>query len=502
MQNGDETFMGAIDQGTSSTRFLIFNTRTQEVVASHQIEVTQYFPREGWFEECPNEILNSARKCIDHTVHEFLALNFKREQIKCIGVTNQRETTIVWDKNNGKPLHRAIVWCDSRSKETADQLIAEHGCKDILREKCGLPLASYFSALKIKWLMDNDAEIRKRIEDGSALVGTVDAWLLWNLTGKHVTDLSNASRTMLFNINTQQWDESLCDFFGIPISCLPKVCSSAEVYGNLTSTQLSGAPISGILGDQQAALVGQGCVRDGMAKNTYGTGCFLLQNTGTEAIQSKYGLLTTVAYKLGPNAPTHFALEGSIAVAGSLLRWLRDNLGIIKEFKEVEILAAKVKDSGSLIFVPAFNGLYAPHWRPDARGTMTGMTQYTTKAHIAFSAYEACCFQTRDLFDAIAKEDGSHKLEHLRVDGGMTNSTIMLQRQADLLEVPVERPAMSETTALGAALASAVGVGIIKPHEIKNLSAVERFEPSLSSDEVNSRVKLWDRAVQKSLDSV
>lgn len=504
MSNGDETFIGAIDQGTSSTRFLIFNATTQEVVASHQLEVTQYFPREGWFEECPDEILNSALKCIDFTFQEFLALNYKKEQIKCIGVTNQRETTIVWDKNTGRALHRAIVWSDSRSKETADKLIAEHGCKDILREKCGLPLESYFSALKIKWLMDNEPKIASRLLDGSAMIGTVDSWLLWKLTGNHVTDLSNASRTMLFNINTLQWDESLCSFFGIPIKALPQVCSSAEVYGNMNSTSLNGIPISGILGDQQAALLGQGCTKPGMAKNTYGSGCFLLQNTGTDAIQSEFGLLTTVAYKLGKDAPTHFALEGSIAAAGIALRWLRDNLGIIKDYKDLDVLASKVKDSGSFIFVPAFNGLYAPHWRPDARGTMTGITQYTNKCHMAFAAYEACCFQTRDLLDALAKEEGAErcKLQLLRVDGGMTNSPLMLQRQSDLLQVPVERPKMSETTALGAALAAGVGVGIIDPNTISNKSGVERFEPILSEKEVEDRVALWDNAVKKSLNSV
>jgi len=502
MANGDETFIGAIDQGTSSTRFLIFNSKTQEVVASHQIEVTQHFPREGWFEECPDEILNSCLKCIDFTIHEFLALNYRKEQIKCVGVTNQRETTIVWDKNTGKALHRAIVWSDSRSAETAEKLIAEHGCKDVLREKCGLPLASYFSALKIKWLMDNEPKIASRLRDGSAMVGTVDSWLLWKLTGNHVTDVSNASRTMLFNINSLEWDDDLCNFFGIPISALPKVCSSAEIYGNLNASKLHGIPISGILGDQQAALVGQGCLKAGMAKNTYGTGCFLLQNIGPEPIQSNYGLLTTVAYKLGKDAPTHFALEGSIAVAGSLLRWLRDNLGIIMDYKEIEILASKVKDSGSFIFVPAFNGLYAPHWRPDARGTMTGITQYTNKHHMAFGAYEACCFQTRDLFDAIAKEEGATALQFLRVDGGMTNSKIMLQRQADLLQVPVERPQMSETTALGAALAAGVGAGLIQPDQITNLSKVERFEPSLSPEEVSTRLDLWNKAVQKSFNSV
>jgi len=499
--NPDDRFVGAIDQGTSSTRFLIFNLKTQEVVASNQIEITQYFPREGWVEECPDEILNSCLKCIDQTLDEFLQLNYSRDQLKCIGITNQRETTIVWDRASGKALHKAIVWCDSRAKETVEALVKQTGCRDALRPDCGLPIAEYFSALKIRWLMENEPEIGEKLRNGTALVGTVDSWLVWKMTGRHVTDVTNASRTMLFNINELKWDQKLCDFFDIPINCLPEVCSSAEVYGEIQQSKLVGTPISGILGDQQAALVGQGCLKEGMAKNTYGTGCFLLQNTGCQPITSQHGLLTTVAYKLGKDAPATFALEGSIAAAGSVVRWLRDNLGIIKEMSEAEDLASKVKDSGSFVFVPAFNGLYAPHWRPDARGTMCGITQFTTKHHIAYGALEACCFQTRDLFDAIAKESGATPLNLLRVDGGMTKNKLLMQRQADLLQVPVELPKMSETTALGAALASAVGSGLIQSEEICNLSKSERFEPSLSSSEVSERLSQWNRAVEKSFNS-
>jgi len=500
--NPTDEFVGAIDQGTSSTRFLIFNIKTQEVVASNQIEIKQYFPKEGWVEECPDEILNSCLNCIDTTLDEFLALNYQREQLKCIGITNQRETTIVWDRRTGKALHKAIVWCDARAKDIVDKLVAESGSKDALRPQCGLPIAQYFSALKIRWLMENEPKIAEKLRNGTALAGTVDSWLVWKMTGRHVTDVTNASRTMLFNINSLEWDAELCSFFNIPPSCLPEVCSSAEVYGEIKQSKLVGTPISGILGDQQAALVGQGCMKPGMAKNTYGTGCFLLQNTGTTPIKSDFGLLTTVAYKLGANAQTTFALEGSIAAAGSVIRWLRDNLGIIKEMAEAEELASKVSDSGSFVFVPAFNGLYAPHWRPDARGTMTGITQYTTKHHIAFGALEACCFQTRDLFDAIAKETGSTPLTLLRVDGGMTKNELLMQRQADLLQVPVERPKMSETTALGAAMAAAVGSGLINADEISNMSKSERYEPILSELEAGERIKLWNAAVEKSLNSV
>ncbi|CBY14557.1 unnamed protein product [Oikopleura dioica] len=501
--SSDDQFVGAIDQGTSSTRFLIFNLKTQQIVASKQIEITQNFPQEGWVEECPDEILESCIHCIDATATIFAELGLSTDQLKCIGITNQRETTIVWDPNTGKALHNAIVWCDSRASETVDKLIAKApGGKDAFRDKCGLPIAQYFSALKIRWLMDNFPDIAQKLTSGEAMVGTVDSWLVWKMTNQHVTDVTNASRTMLFNINTLSWDQELCDFFGIPMSCLPRVCSSAEEYGTLSLSGFAGTPISGILGDQQAALVGQGCLRPGTAKNTYGTGCFLLQNTGEKPVQSQCGLLTTVAYQLGKDAPAHFALEGSIAAAGSVIRWLRDNLGLIKTSSDAEALASQVPDSGSFVFVPAFNGLFAPRWRPDARGTMTGITQFTTKQHIVFGALESCCFQTRDLFDAIAQESGSMPLSMLRVDGGMTSNKLLLQRQADLLQVPVERPQMSETTALGAAMAAAVGSGILDKDEISNLSPVERFDPVLSENDVSRRMHMWHCAVEKSLNSV
>lgn len=499
----DDLFVGAIDQGTSSTRFLIFNVKTQEIVASKQIEITQFFPKEGWVEECPDEILDSCVRCINSTAASFGELGLGIDQLKCIGITNQRETTIVWDPQTGKALHNAIVWCDNRASETVEKLIANApNGKDSLREKCGLPIAQYFSALKIKWLMDTFPDIAKKLRSGEALFGTVDSWVIWKMTGRHVTDVTNASRTMLFNINTMTWDPDLCAFFDIPICCLPEVCSSAENYGTMDVSHFAGIPITGILGDQQAALVGQGCLSPGTAKNTYGTGCFLLQNTGTKPVQSECGLLTTVAYQFGKDNPAHFALEGSIAAAGSVIRWLRDNLGIIETSAEAEELASQVPDSGSFVFVPAFNGLFAPRWRPDARGTMTGITQFTTKHHIVYGALESCCFQTRDLFDAIAKESNSSPLTILRVDGGMTENKLLLQRQSDLLQVPVERPKMSETTALGAALASAVGAGLLKPEEIRNLSPVERYEPTLNDKEVLRRLDLWQRAVEKSLNSV
>ncbi|CAG5090769.1 Oidioi.mRNA.OKI2018_I69.PAR.g12716.t1.cds [Oikopleura dioica] len=471
--SSEDQFVGAIDQGTSSTRFLIFNLKTQQIVASKQIEITQNFPKEGWVEECPDEILESCLRCIDATASIFAELGLEPEQLKCIGITNQRETTIVWDPRTGKALHNAIVWCDSRASETVEKLIASApGGKDALREKCGLPIAQYFSALKIRWLMDNYPDIADKLKNGDALVGTVDSWLVWKMTGQHVTDVTNASRTMLFNINTLSWDQELCDFFGIPLNCLPV---SARLLRNTAHLP---------------------------SRNTYGTGCFLLQNTGEKPVQSECGLLTTVAYQLGKDAPAHFALEGSIAAAGSVIRWLRDNLGLIKTSSDAEALASQVPDSGSFVFVPAFNGLFAPRWRPDARGTMTGITQFTTKQHIVYGALESCCFQTRDLFDAIAQESGSMPLSMLRVDGGMTSNKLLLQRQADLLQVPVERPQMSETTALGAALAAAVGSGFLNKDDISNLSPVERFDPVLGEKDAARRMHLWHCAVEKSLNSV
>uniref|UniRef100_H2YB91 Probable glycerol kinase n=1 Tax=Ciona savignyi TaxID=51511 RepID=H2YB91_CIOSA len=503
--------VGAVDQGTSSTRFLVFNAKTAELITYHQVEVTQLFPNEGWVEEDPMEILNTVYECIDKTVQSLTQMNIPTHCIKAIGITNQRETTVVWDKNTGQPLHHAIVWCDNRTQTTVDQLIAKtpNKSQDYLRQYCGLPISTYFSAVKLRWLLDNRADVRRAVDEGTALFGTVDSWLLWNMTGgtnggKHITDITNASRTMLCNIRTQKWDKELLEFFDIPDYVLPEIRSSAENYGNMTEGTLKGVPLSGCLGDQHAALVGQTCFKPGDAKNTYGTGCFLLQNTGKKAVMSRHGLLTTVAYKLGKDEPTFYALEGSVAVTGGLVRWLRDNLGIIKESADIEELAQTVSGSGDVVFVPAFSGLYAPHWRPDARGTVCGITQWTTKAHIAYAALEAVCFQTREIIeamqqDALDAESEQHSSSTLQVDGGMTNNKLLMQLQADILGCTVLKPSMPETTALGAAMAAGKACGIwnLDPDQLTSVT-FERFHPSVHEDDIAKRYRMWKLAVEKS----
>ncbi|KAJ8034355.1 Glycerol kinase 3 [Holothuria leucospilota] len=497
--------VGAVDQGTSSTRFLVFSSKTHELVASHQKELTQFFPREGWVEEDPKEILAGAYECIDETVEKLREMNIDPANIKAIGITNQRETTIVWDKKTGEPLHNAIVWLDMRTATTVDNLINKTETKDKehLKPLCGLPLSTYFSALKVRWLMDNIEAVKTAVDEGRCMFGNVDSWLLWNFTGGveggiHVTDCTNASRTMLMNIKTIQWDDQLCEFFGIPKKILPEIRSSSEVYGNLHTTALGGTPISGILGDQQAALVGQTCYEKGMAKNTYGTGCFLLYNTGTDAIISKHGLLTTVGYKLGKDAPVTYALEGSIAICGAAVRWLRDNMGMIKDASEIESLAKLVDNTGGVYFVPAFSGLFAPYWQNDARGIICGLTQFSNKAHIARAVLEAVCFQTREILDAMNQDSGI-RLTKLQVDGGMTANNLLMQIQADLLNIPVIRPAMLETTALGAAIAAGHAVGIWGIGPEKHQGAVATFEPSVTEQDRMSRYSKWKLAVQKSM---
>nr|XP_002127360.1 glycerol kinase-like [Ciona intestinalis] len=508
----DLQYVGAVDQGTSSTRFLVFSAKTAELIAYHQVEVSQLFPNEGWVEEDPMEILNTVYECIDKTVQGLNRLNIPVSSIKAIGITNQRETTVVWDKYTGQPLHHAIVWCDNRTQSTVDKLVSKtpNKSQDYLRQYCGLPISTYFSAVKLRWLLDNRPDVRRAVDEGRALFGTVDSWLLWNMTGgaksggKHITDITNASRTMLCNIRTQKWDAELLEFFDIPASVLPEIRSSAEHYGDLTEGSLKGIPLCGCLGDQHAALVGQTCFKSGDAKNTYGTGCFLLQNTGTKPVMSRHGLLTTVGYKLGKNEPTIYALEGSVAVAGGLVRWLRDNLGIIKESSDIEELAKQVNGSGDVVFVPAFSGLYAPHWRTDARGTVCGITQWTTKAHIAYATLEAVCYQTREIIeamkqDALDADTEEHSSSTLQVDGGMTNNNLLMQLQADILGCTVMKPSMPETTALGAAMAAGKACGIwnLNPDELTNVT-FEKFHPSVHEHEISKRYKLWKMGVEKS----
>ncbi|XP_070799481.1 glycerol kinase [Pituophis catenifer annectens] len=500
--------VGAIDQGTSSTRFLVFNANTAELLSHHQVEIQQKFPKEGWVEQDPKEILQSVYECVERTCEKLNQLNIDISNIKAVGVSNQRETTVVWNKETGEPLYNAIVWLDLRTQSTVERLLKRIPGKNksFFKSRTGLPLSTYFSAVKLRWLLDNVKEIRQAVLEGRALFGTVDSWLIWCLTGGknggiHCTDVTNASRTMLFNIHSLEWDDELCNFFEIPMEMLPKVRSSSEIYGLLSSGALTGVPISGCLGDQSAALVGQMCFKDGQAKNTYGTGCFLLCNTGQKPALSEHGLLTTVAYKLGRDKAVCYALEGSVAIAGAVVRWLRDNLGIAKSSEEVEKLAAEVGTSYGCYFVPAFSGLYAPYWEPSARGIICGLTQFTNKNHIAFAALEAVCFQTREILDAMNKDCGI-PLSQLQVDGGMTNNKILMQLQADILCIPVVKPSMPETTALGAAMAAgaAEGVGVWSLHP-DDFTAVtcERFEPQINPEESEYRYTRWKKAVKKSM---
>uniref|UniRef100_A0A9J8AR66 glycerol kinase n=1 Tax=Cyprinus carpio carpio TaxID=630221 RepID=A0A9J8AR66_CYPCA len=477
--------VAAIDQGTSSTRFLVFNAKTAELLSHHQVEIKQSFPKEGWVEEDPKEILQSVYECMDRTCEKLTQLNIDISNIKAVGVTNQRETTLVWDKETGEPLYNAIVWLDLRTQSTVERLINKTPGrnKNHLKHKTGLPISTYFSAVKLRWLMDNVEKVHEAVLSHRAMFGTVDSWLIWCLTGGkkggvHCTDVTNASRTMLFNIHTMDWDPELCKYFDIPMEILPKVRSSSEIYGLMVSC----------LGDQSAALVGQMCFKDGQAKNTYGTGCFLLKNVGTKPVMSDHGLLTTVAYKLGRDKPACYALEGSVAIAGAVVRWLKDNLGIIQTSTELEKLAADVGTSYGCYFVPAFSGLYAPYWEPSARGIICGLTQFTNRSHLAFAALEAVCFQTREILDAMNQDSGIH-LSQLQVDGGMTSNRLLMQLQADILCIPVVKPSMPETTALGAAMAAGAAEGVsvwsLNPEDLTEVTS-EKFEPQINPEENNN----------------
>uniref|UniRef100_A0A3P9JR96 glycerol kinase n=1 Tax=Oryzias latipes TaxID=8090 RepID=A0A3P9JR96_ORYLA len=499
--------VAAIDQGTSSTRFLVFNSKTAELLSHHQVEIKQSFPKEGWVEEDPKEILQSVYECMERTCEKLTQLNIDISNIKAIGVTNQRETTLVWDKETGEPLYNAIVWLDLRTQSTVESLINKTPGrnKNHLKHKTGLPISTYFSAVKLRWLMDNVDEVHQAVVSHRAMFGTVDSWLIWCLTGGksggvHCTDVTNASRTMLFNIHTMNWDPELCEYFGIPMEILPRVRSSSEIYGLMKSGALSGIPISGCLGDQSAALVGQMCFQDGQAKNTYGTGCFLLRNTGAKPVMSDHGLLTTVAYKLGRDKPACYALEGSVAIAGAVVRWLKDNLGIIGSSEELEKLAASVGTSYGCYFVPAFSGLYAPYWEPSARGIICGLTQFTNRSHLAFAALEAVCFQTREILDAMNQDSGI-PLTQLQVDGGMTSNRLLMQLQADILCIPVVKPSMPETTALGAAMAAGAAEGVsvwsLNPEDLSEVTS-EKFEPQINPEESEFRYARWKKAVEKS----
>ncbi|KAH6564571.1 hypothetical protein BASA50_004381 [Batrachochytrium salamandrivorans] len=497
-------YVGSIDQGTSSTRFMVFN-EAGSVVASHQTEFAQILPQAGWVEHDPETIYQTVIICIQETVRKMADMNLQPLDIKAIGITNQRETTVVWDRLTGKPLHNAIVWLDTRTLATVENLTASTPTKtrSHFQAVCGLPLSTYFSAVKLRWLLDNIEAVQRADAEDRLMFGTVDSWLIYRLTGGctggiHVTDVTNASRTMLLNLKSLQWDDGMLEFFGVRKSILPTVCSSSEIYGLVYEGPLKGLPIAGDLGDQQAALVGQRCFQPGMVKNTYGTGCFMLCNTGHEPVLSKHGLLTTVGYKLGKDAPAFYALEGSIAVAGAAVKWLRDNMGMITESSQVSDFAAKVADTAGVYFVPAFSGLFAPYWRDDAKGCIVGMTQYTTKNHLCRATLEAVAFQTKEVIDSM-NADSNQEIQLLRVDGGMTNSDLAMQIQADIAGINVDRPMMRETTALGAAIAAGLAVGVWE--DLSRFEDTERstvFKPDTAVHDRVVRLDQWKNAVTKS----
>lgn len=493
-------FIGAIDQGTTSSRFIVFN-RAGEIVSSAQEEHEQIYPKPGWVEHDPEEIWRKTTRVIERAM---ASAQLKKGGLAAIGITNQRETTVVWNKKTGRPVYNAIVWQDTRVADDVAEF-SKYGGQDRYRGRTGLPLACYFSALKIRWILNNVAGTREQAEAGELACGTIDSFLIWKLTGGqnggvHLTDVTNASRTQLMDLSTLSWDANILRDFGIPAQMLPKIVSSSEVYGEATLPVLQGIPIAGVLGDQQAALVGQACFKPGEAKNTYGTGCFMLMNTGTRPVLSKCGLLTTVAYRLG-SAPTHYALEGSIAITGALVQWLRDNLGLIQTSADVERLAKTVEDNGGVYFVPAFSGLYAPYWKDNARGVIAGLTRYANKGHIARAALEATAFQVREVVEAMA-EDSGVTADVLRVDGGMVVNELLMQFQSDLLSIPVVRPKVAETTALGAAYAAGLAVGFFKNTDevVANWAVGRRWEPKMEDATRQRLFTFWKKAVERSFD--
>jgi glycerol kinase len=502
MARKHEGLVLAVDQGTTSTRAILFD-HAGRPHASDQVEHRQYFPRAGWVEHDPEEIWENTRRVVAGALAK---ADVPPTQLAAVGITNQRETTLVWERSTGKPVHNAIVWQDVRTQAICERLARLGGGTDRYRSRVGLPLATYFSGPKLAWLLENVSGVREAAERGELLFGTVDTWLLWNLTGGpdggvHVTDATNASRTMLMDLQTLTWNHDICDEMGIPTSLLPEIRTCSEPYGQgRLHGNLRAVPISGSLGDQQAATFGQACFEVGAAKNTYGTGCFMLLNTGADRVVSEHGLLTTLCYQLGGKPPV-YALEGSIAVAGSLVQWLRDNLGFIGAAPEVEALAASVADNGGAYVVPAFSGLFAPHWRPDARGAIVGLTRYVTKAHLARAALESVAFQTRDVVDAMVADSGVPLVE-LRVDGGMVGNELLMQIQADLLGVPVVRPRVPETTALGAAYAAGLAVGFWSSTDevVANWAEDRRWLPQQDAYWRARELRRWQKAVTRTLD--
>jgi glycerol kinase len=504
-------YVAAIDQGTTSTRFMIFD-HGGNVAAVDQKEHEQIYPKPGWVEHDPLEILAVTRDVMAGALSKS---GIDPSEIAAVGITNQRETTVVWDESTGRPVYNAIVWQDTRTEAIIAKLASASsshsaGGQDRFRRKTGLPLATYFSGPKIKWILDNVKGAKEKARKGELLFGNIDTWLIWNLTGKHVTDVTNASRTMLMNLKSLDWDDEILKILGIPRVMLPEIRSSSEIYGYINDQGgvlaagdgSESIPVAGDLGDQQAALFGQTCFKAGEAKNTYGTGCFMLINTGEKPVQSKAGLLTTLGYKIG-NKKAVYALEGSIAITGALIQWLRDNLGLIQSSADVEALAKTVEDNGGIYFVPAFSGLYAPYWKSSARGAIVGMTRYVNKGHIARAALEATAYQTREVLDAMEKDSGV-KLTALKVDGGMVFNELLMQFQADILNVPVIRPKVSETTALGAAYAAGLAVGFWKDtNELRaNWAKDKEWQPVMGAKSRKTLYSGWKKAVTRTFDWV
>ena len=493
-------YIGAIDQGTTSTRFMVFDS-DGHIVSVAQKEHKQIYPQPGWVEHDPAEIIARTQEVSQEALQR---AKITPSELAAVGITNQRETTIIWEKKTGRAIANALVWQDTRVAEDVANYSATGG-QDRFREATGLPLSTYFSGLKARWLLNNVAGARQKADAGELLFGTVDSFLVWHLTGGanggiHLTDVTNASRTQLLNLKTLQWDPDLLGAFDIPASLLPAVRSSSEIYGEATVPALKGVPIAGILGDQQAALVGQTCFDPGEVKNTYGTGCFLLMNTAGRMVRSAAGLLTTVAYKFGA-APAHFALEGSVAISGALVQWLRDNLGLIQKSSDVETLAQSVSDNGGVYFVPAFSGLYAPYWKDTARGVIAGLTRYANKGHLARAVLEATAYQTRDVVEAMEKDSGI-KLKGVRVDGGMVVNELLMQFQADILNREVVRPVVQETTALGAAYAAGLATGFYSgTDELRSRWKSDRvWKPEMDSDRRALLYQGWKKAVTRSFD--
>ncbi|MBF6334017.1 glycerol kinase GlpK [Nocardia transvalensis] len=493
-------FVAAIDQGTTSSRCIVFD-HAGRVVGVAQREHEQLFPQRGWVEHDAETIWRNTESVIGEVLEQN---NLSADYIAAVGITNQRETTVVWDRSTGKPVYNAIVWQDTRTAELCRKLAGSEG-PNRYAERTGLPLSTYFAGPKLRWILDNVDGARERAEAGELCFGTIDSWILWNLTGEHITDVTNASRTMLMDLRELQWDSQILAEFGIPESVLPQIRSSSEVYAEVSSGPLAGVPVAGILGDQQAATFGQACLKPGEAKNTYGTGNFMLLNTGTTPVVSKHGLLTTVCYRIGEQDAV-YALEGSIAVTGSLVQWLRDNLGIISSADEIEELARSVDDNGGAYFVPAFSGLFAPRWRPDARGVIAGLTRFVNKGHIARAVLEATAFQTREVADAMRADAESEnlglELTTLKVDGGMVRNELLMQFQSDILDVPVVRPVVTETTALGAAYAAGLAVEFWSgTDEIRSNWAEDKtWQPTMSAEDRDLLYTEWNKAVERTYD--